>query len=394
MAYLPRARRRWFGFGSIGGVLVALGVLLVGSASASAAPDNQFCVSVMQASVAWPFVNLDYPGQPFFQDGNADGFADQLVQGHDKLPALADTLDELATQATTDDLRANLHAVAAAIRQFGSEAAPTTAEASQTAVDAVAAPAAAIQDALEAQGCRAAPAGTQGQDQSDMGGGWDPVIVGLAIGAFVIAIAPMVYVVVYWLRRRGPVSVAPSGDRLAGRLSGWAVSTFTGRVKSVHIYTRTTGTVSGGHTSVDGSTSPVTASISTSVHQTVLLSAADGREVSFETLGGDLFADQVVTLCAAERHGARVNFAVLNHSTHTQHAFAEEIKLIQLGRRKGCLFILIQFVGVLGLLLFTVGLALILVPIAWLLNRKLGQLGDTGPLWRNSAAEAQDLLRV
>src|SRR5579885_2506447 len=111
--------RRGFTVLATSALLSAVAAVGPANATGTRTPNNSgllaFCTAVLKFDAAWPQVNLDYPGQPFFSDGNNDGIADLLQVGRAKLPSLGSGLEGLAAQASST-LRSGLHTLAADVQ--------------------------------------------------------------------------------------------------------------------------------------------------------------------------------------------------------------------------------------------------------------------------------------
>jgi len=131
------------GAGILGGVEAAS----ADPAPANSAASSAFCAAVSDFDVRWPQVNLDFPGRPFFSDGNNDGIADlrQLAPG--RLPSLASDLDALAGEAPFG-VQGGLRTLAGDVKALAGQSAPATAEQSRHEVGPVERSAAVLQHDL------------------------------------------------------------------------------------------------------------------------------------------------------------------------------------------------------------------------------------------------------
>jgi len=64
--------------------------------------NQAFCAAEAQFSTQWATANLDTPGEPFLDDGNADGITDVLQIHRETIPEIAASLEALAARAPAE----------------------------------------------------------------------------------------------------------------------------------------------------------------------------------------------------------------------------------------------------------------------------------------------------
>jgi hypothetical protein len=382
-----------------GALLSVLAVAAPATAADARTPNSNtlpFCTALLSFDAGWPQVNLDHPGQPFFNDGNADGIADLLQIGRAKLPSLGSGLDTLATQAPSN-LRSGLRTLATDVQKLAKERAPATAAQSSQEVKPVEQVASRLQRDLRGTGCLAkVTAANAAADQAEGGasgfsgqGNTSAVVL-----VFLLVNLPLILTV--WRHRRRP-AVKQDGSGFTGKLRRWKIDTTTGPVVDYqpHPVTRT---IPGGP---DGHGGYLPSRTVTTLTEVVRLDPADGPDrdphlVNFEAYPtrGDM-----VTVCVARKRSKGVTFALLNHTTRKQDVQLQELFTVTEGGTArqvimvfGLIFggLVTAFVAVFGGALWLIAVWLGLVVMFVVTIRREASI-DTRPLWRRANAQREML---
>lgn len=125
-----------------------------------------------------------------------------------------------------------------------------------------------------------------------------------------------------------PLALDANGTHLAGHFRPWQVVSVTGRVGGTSAYTTTTATTT--YTQNAYGTTDKSTSVSTNLHQALLLVDAAGQQHSFSLTNFHLqvFDGQIVSVCTAVRGRKQAVVAVLNHSTRLQFTEARQLNMI------------------------------------------------------------------
>jgi hypothetical protein len=355
-----------------------------------------FCTALLDFDTHWPQVNLDFAGQPFFNDGNNDGIADLLQIGHAKLPSLASGLDALAGEAPSD-LQRGLRTMASDARTLAKQAAPTTASQSSREAKPIETVASGVQRDLKATNClgrvtAANAAADAAADGSSATG--DDGRTAAAVILFLLVNLPLIRRV--WRHARKP-AVNADGSRFKGNLRRWKTETTTGRVLNVQRES-VTRAFAGGPVDAAGY---VPVSSTTTTTETVRLGLADGSQrdvalVNFSAFpsGGDL-----VTICLGHKRSRVVAFAVLNHTTRSQIVQLQNLfSLREGGTVRQVLFVFGLIFGALATAFIAVFIGAPWLLAVWLVLVVLFVVGsrreasiDLKPLWRRASAEVEPL---
>lgn len=193
-----------------------------------------------------------------------------------------------------------------------------------------------------------------------------------------------------------PLALDASGTHLAGHFRSWQVASVTGRVGGTSAYTTTTATTT--YTQNAYGTTDKSTSVSSSLHQGLLLVDAAGQQHSFGLTDFHLqvFDGQIVSVCTAAKGRKQAVVAVLNHSTRLQ--FTERRQLNQILHPRPFLIvvwllfaIIFSTIGSLELMFLIVFVAMFTMIVA---NRTAHRrFSSTGiqSLWTNTAVAAAAL---
>lgn len=347
-----------------------------------------FCSAVLQFDVRWALVNLDFPGVPFFNDGNNDGIADelQLPNQRSKLQTLATDIKALASDTASFQLRTELSRMAVDTQRLGGEDAPVSSRQSKQEVAPIERIASKVQGQISALDClatlkprpaKSATSGTAAQL--------------ILLGALILCL--VTFRLVY--RRIRPMYVDSSGDRFGGYLRKTWVATWTGVVIDSHFGTQTV-TTTQTTTSVGPYGSTPTGS-STSVHHNYRdhfrLRTANGdvHDITLWNYHVDPSIGDHLTIAYANKNRTLLVFgprsvvlAVINLTANKQYTNKRDLRRV--GMRHA------NWVAL--WLLITLPLTLVmLIPyvIADAIQMRRFQRRGIVPLWERSRQEAAQL---
>ena len=357
-----------------------------------------FCTAVLAFDVRWPQINLDFPGQPLFNDGNNDGIADLLQVGHAKLPSLASDLAVLASEAPSD-FQSGLRTLATDAQTLANEPASATAAQSTQEVGPIERAASVVQRSLKTQDCRAkvkdlssAAASSTNQSGTDSLGSSRQGVMFLAVAFFLLLNFPLIRRV--WRHRRRS-TLNNEGTRFIGNLRRWKIQTTKGRVLNVQrqsIKSTSRTYEPDGHVSVK---------TTTTVRETIRLGLSDGSQTDMTLvnfLASPTIGD-VVTTCVAHKRSRAVTFALLNHVTDASVVRAQNLYSLRGGGtiRQTIFFLGLIFGSLISIVvavfsgaswLLTVWIGLIII---FALESRRGASTDLLPLWRRANAEVEPL---
>lgn len=389
-----------------GFLIVATGALLsvlaaAGPATAAAArtPNSSnlaFCTALLNFDTGWPQVNLDHPGQPFFNDGNNDGIADLLQVGRAKLPSLGSGLEVLATQAPSN-LRSGLRTLAKDVQTLAKERAPATAAQSSQEVKPVEQLASGVQRDLRGTGCLAkVKAANAAADQAEEGtsGSSGQGKTSAVVLVFLLVNLPLIRRV--WRHSRRP-AVKGDGSGFKGNLRRWKIDTTTGEVLNVQRDSVMSASASG--PIGPGGYIPVTTVTTTT--EVVRLRPADGPPKSVPLVNFSAYPTEgdVVTVCFGLKGSKRVPFALLNHTTRGQvvqlqnlFGFREGGTVRQIIMVFGLIFggLVTALLAVFGGALWLIAVWLGLMVMFAVTSRREASI-DMRPLWRRANAQRERL---
>lgn len=387
-------------------VIVATGALmtvLAVAAPASAADARTangsappFCTALLNFDVGWPQVNLDHPGQPFFNDGNADGIADLLQIGRAKLPSLGSGLETLAAQAPSN-LRGGIRTLATDVHALAKERAPATAAQSSQEVKPVEQVASRVQRDLRRTDCLAkVTAANAAADRAEEGtsGSSGQGKTSAAVLVFLLVNLPLMLTI--WRHRRRP-AVRQDGSGFTGKLRRWKIDTTTGPVVDYQPHT-VTRTIPGGP---DGHGGYLASRTVTTLTEVLRLDPADGPDRAPHLVNFEAYPSKgdVVTFCVARRRSKRIPFVLLNHTTKNQVLQLQALfEVTQGGTARqvimvfGLIFggLVTAFIAVFGGALWLVAVWLGLMVMFVVTIRREASI-DTLPLWRRANAQ-RDML--
>jgi len=389
-----------------GFVIVAMGALLsvlaaAGPATATDArtPNSSnlaFCTALLNFDTGWPQVNLDHPGQPFFNDGNNDGIADLLQVGRAKLPSLGSGLEVLATQAPSN-LRSGLRTLAKDVQTLTKQHAPATAAQSSQEVQPVEQVASGVQRDLRGTGCLAkVTAANAAADQAEEGtsgsSGQGKTLAVVLV--FLLVNLPLIWRV--WRHRRRP-AVKQDGSGFKGNLRRWRIDITTGKVLNVErsaVILTTSGAPIGPGGYPPGSTVWTETEV-------LRLGLADGRQTDVSLVNFSAYPTRgdMVTVCVGRKRSKRVAFALLNHTTRGQDVQLQNLFSLREGGTArqiimvfGLIFggLVTAFVAVFGGALWLIAVWLGLMVMFVVTSRREASI-DMQPLWRRANAQREML---
>jgi hypothetical protein len=389
------------GFAVLATSALVSAVAAAGPANATRArtPNNSapvaFCTAVLKFDAAWPQVNLDYPGQPFFSDGNNDGIADLLQVGRAKLPSLGSGLEGLAAQASPT-LRSGLHTLAVDVQTLAKEPAPATAAQSRQEMRPVEKVAAGVQRDVKAAACPArVDAAAATADQAGPAPAVSSAAQGLAwVGLLVLLLLYYPLLRGVWRHLRRP-AVTADGSRFKGSRRRWKIDTITGEVlgvdRSADVLTTYGGPLGPGGSLPPGSTVVTETKV---VHLLVDGHRKDESLVNFKAYPTE---GDIVTVCVARKRSERVEFALLNHSTRSHGVQLQALWRLSEGgtARQTIMVFSVILSGLTTVFLAVFAGALLLLPV-WLVllaayavaSRREASI-DMRPLWRRAKAPTE-----
>lgn len=288
---------------------------------ANSAASSAFCAAVSNFDVRWPQVNLDFPGRPFFSDGNNDGIADLLQLAPGRLPSLASDLDALAGQAPVG-VQGGLQTLAGDVKALAGQSAPATAEQSRHEVGPVERSAAVLQRDLRTT-CgspdpfaatpadeSAGPASGSGETQ------WSTAIAVTIIAA--ILMLPLIYQVLKVMR---PLTISADAGRLKiGLLKGFNLRHITGTVEDA----RSRDVVTGGSALFDVNTGMIVGRVqwTTTQYETIYIRRWADHQIKAVNIVNYNFRPpwgHVVSIWNAHRGGTYFTIAAINHTTRQEY---------------------------------------------------------------------------
>lgn len=387
-----------------GFVIVATGALLTTLAAAGPATAARtfngstplaFCSALVNFDAQWPQIDLQFPDQPFFNDGNNDGIADMLQVGRAKLPSLGSGLEGLARQAPPA-LQSGLRTLGADVQALARERAPSTAAQSSREVLPVEQVASGVQHDLKATGCLAkvqaantaadhageSPAGSSGQDAA------------LAV-LLVFAVVNLPLIGRVWRHARRPATTR-DGSRFKGNLRRWKIETLTGEV--LHVDRTSEIHASYGAAAGPGGYIPIGSTIQR-VTEVLRLDVVGGppRDAHLVNFTAHPTPGDLVTVCYGRKRSKRVPFAVLNHTTKRQDLQLQNLFSLReggTGRQVlmvwGIIFgaLVNVFIAVFIGAWWVLGVWVALLVAFAVLSRREAAM-DTRPLWRRADAERE-----
>lgn len=373
-------------------------------------PDSAFCSSVLALQFSGVIVNLDSPGVPFFNDGNADGIADalQVADQRNNLPQLASGIDALTADAP-DDLKEPLSLLGSEIASVAGQPAPTSAAESQALAAPIESLAAQVQPTLAS--CHDdAPTSSEAYDpyaeaeaeaERRLAQQATTLLIGSIIGVALCALA-ILPLILATVRLARPIVVNEAGSHFEGSLRRWQVQTITGIVADTSQYTTTT------QTSQAGPSGQFNVSSFTTVNERLRLVLADGSatDVSLTNFRAFPVVGDTVSVCIARKGSIARTFSLLNHTTAQSTTAPTEIFRLRAGGDASQTFWIFLAVGavvftgtvgvlLVGLFLNPLGLLFAVASVALLITlvvlaRRGGDF-DMGPLWRRGEVEARQL---
>jgi hypothetical protein len=368
--------------------------------TSSSSATLSFCTAVLTFSDRWPQVNLDFPGQPFFNDGNADGIADLLQVGHARLPSLASDLEVLAGEAPSG-LQNGLGAMASDAQALAKDPAPTSAAQSKQQVKTIEGVASVVQRDIKARNClskvkaaNASAANSTNQSGVDNSGSSDQGRTEAAVALFVLLNLPLIRRI--WRHSRRP-TLNKEGSGFNGNLRRWKVQTITGKVLNVQRHSVIS--TSAGGPLLPGGYIPIN-SITTTT-ETIRLALAGGgqTDVPLVNFSASPTIGDVVTIGVGRKRSRAIPFAVLNHTTGGEITRAQNLFSLREG---GTVRQLIFLFGLIFSSLISMFIAVFFgapwLIVVWfglivtfaLVVRRGGSL-DMQPLWRRAKAELEPL---
>lgn len=325
------------GAGALGGVEAAR----ADPAPANPAASSAFCAAVSDFDVRWPQVNLDFPGQPFFNDGNNDGIADLLQVAPGRLPSLASDLDALAGQAPSG-VQGGLHTLAGDVKALAGRSAPATAEQSRHEVGPVERSATVLQRDLRTT-CgspdpfTATPAdGSAGPESGSGKTQWSTAIAVTIIAA--ILMLPLIYQVLKVMR---PLKISTDAARLKiGLLRGFNLRHITGTVEDAH----SRDVVTGGSALFDVNTGMVVGRVqwTTTQYENIYIRRADHQVKAVNIVNYNFRPPlgHVVSIWNAHRGDTYFTIAAINHTTRQEYFNDVQLYEVMKSQRSQILFVL------------------------------------------------------
>ncbi len=207
--------------------------------------------------------------------------------------------------------------------------------------------------------------------------------------AVVFVIALLTFIFLPFLRVIGAMRVNQSADRFTGVLSGWKITTASGRVLSASIRQEQFGVggVSGTAINTFGSTSFVGSGprIINRTYNEFRLQLPNGTQEPFSLVNfnAQLQQGDLVTVASASKGRKSFTFAILDHTTSSQYFNDVSLHSIS-GLRNKWVFLLWFWLGCLSL----IGLPVVFSYI-FLERRQRNRFSKKGvaPLWRRASAE-------
>jgi len=191
-----------------------------------------------------------------------------------------------------------------------------------------------------------------------------------------------------------PLMVNADATALAGKYSGWKLSTVTGRVVAASATTR----VSGGYY-FDANSGTAQGRVRTDVTDSIRLQFANGQQDDVRLINFNVSpqAGDVVTVCHANKGNKWVTVAVLNHTINRQ--FVNDENLFKLLEPHGVLWLFLSiiftsFAIVFGAFIFVVLWIPLIVFYIRGQKHARQKFANSGiaPLWLQSRDQAQRLL--
>lgn len=387
-------------------VIMAMGAMLSVAAAGPPAPaaaartpnsDMPFCAAVLSFSSEWPQINLDFPGQPFFSDGNNDGIADLLQVGHAKLPSLGSGLQVLAARAPAN-LKTGLSGLARDVQVLATQRAPLTAAQSRQEVKPVEQAASGVQRALKGEGCLAkVTAANAAADQAAEGTGSGSRGQGASVAillVFLVVNLPLIWRL--WRHARRP-AVKGDGSGFKGNVRRWSIDTITGEVLHVDRSTR----VLTSYGAPIGPAGYPPGSTVWSETEVVRLRVADGPPKTESLVNFEAYPNEgdLVTVCVAHSRSTRVPFALLNHTTKKQDVQLQSLFRLREGGTARQLIMVFSLIfgaivtvvlAVFGGAPWVIALWLVLMVMFVVTSRREASI-DVRPLWRRADEQLEML---